>query len=222
MTNFDEKPNYPFTYGDKNKDRQMLSDILVTVLKNKGFQSHMISVGFAFLSIMSYAQPSCAIPPEHGELVDDALKLGQNGIPTTPPTGPVQENIPIPGAHQAERVILPAMPIEQQHLIGQQQAGKILPGQGLPPSGPPVPGVPPGQGPTENPAFYLPAKPKGTGARAVNTVFFTTALGIICLNAVWGEPAAVAMCSTGLASIGYRIGKQVFLKIAEEILKNQK
>ena len=197
MTNFDEKPNYPFTYGDKNKDRQMLSDILVTVLKNKGFQSHMISVGFAFLSIMSYAQPSCAIPPEHGELVDDALKLGQNGIPTTPPTGPVQENIPIPGAHQAERVILPAMPIEQQH-------------------------VPPGQGPTENPAFYLPAKPKGTGARAVNTVFFTTALGIICLNAVWGEPAAVAMCSTGLASIGYRIGKQVFLKIAEEILKNQK
>ena len=73
--------------------------------------------------------------------------------------------------------------IEQQRLIAAQQMGQI----GSMPKGPAI-----GQtGPTNPPSFYIPDKPGSVAARAVNTVAFTTALGVVCLNAAWGEPVAI-------------------------------
>ena len=67
---------------------------------------------------------------------------------------------------------IPAMPIEQQHLIATQQMGGM-------PKGPAINQ----RGPTNPPSFYIPDKPGSVGTRAINTVAFTTALGVICLNA---------------------------------------
>ena len=66
-TNFNEKAQYPFTYGDENADEVRLSIYVVELMKTKRFQSHMVSVFFALLTLRSYAQPSSAIPPEYGE-----------------------------------------------------------------------------------------------------------------------------------------------------------
>jgi hypothetical protein len=97
------------------------------------------------------------------------------------------------------------MPIEQQRLIAAQQAGKVG-------------GMPIGQiGPTNPPSFYIPDKSILVGPRAVNTVAFTTALGVICLNAVWGEPVAILICSSGLVGIAYKLGKEVVLFMARNI-----
>ena len=53
--------------------------------------------------------------------------------------------------------------------------------------------------------------------RAVNTVAFTTALGVVCLNAAWGEPVAILMCSSGLVGLAYHVGKEVVLFMAKNI-----
>ena len=70
-------------------------------------------------------------------------------------------------------------------------------------------------GPTNPPSFYIPNKPQLIASRAVNTVAFTGALGIICLNAAWGEPVAILMCSSGLMGLTYKFGKQVVVFIAK-------
>jgi hypothetical protein len=104
--------------------------------------------------------------------------------------------------------------MEQQRLIAAQQAGQIGGMAGMP-IGPAI-----GQrGPTDAPSFYIPDKPRLVGPRAVNTVAFTTALGIICLNAAWGEPVAIMMCSTGLIGIAYKLGREVSTVVARHILK---
>ena len=69
-------------------------------------------------------------------------------------------------------------------------------------------------GPT-SPSFYIPDKPRLVGPRAVNTIAFTGALGVICLNAAWGEPVAILMCSSGLVGIVYKLGKDVVLFMAK-------
>ena len=80
MKLFNEKAHYPFTYGDKNVDKVMLSDYVVKLMKNKRFQSHTTAMFFTLLALGSYAQPSLAIPPEYGEVANEILNQGaQNG-----------------------------------------------------------------------------------------------------------------------------------------------
>lgn len=71
--------------------------------------------------------------------------------------------------------------------------------------------------PTDPPSFYVPGKPQLVGTRAANTVAFTAALGVICLNAAWGEPVAILMCSTGLVGVTYKLVKEVVLFMAKNI-----
>jgi len=87
----------------------------------------------------------------------------------------------------------------------------IPPGVGL---GAPAPGPGGGGGaPSNPPVFYIPGKPKTTSARAVNTVAFTTAVGLICLNGVWGQAVAMAMCVTGLVGVSLSLSKQMTIHI---------
>lgn len=203
MRTFNEKAHYPFTYGDKNADEVMLSDYVVELMKTKKFQSHMTAVFFALLVLGSYAPPSSAIPAQYGEAANEMLnQAAQNGaaggIPAVPPIGgqvPVAQGIP--------QFVLPAMPIEQQRLIAAQQAGRH-------------PAI--GQtGPTRPPTFYIPDRPVLATTRAINTVAFTTALGVVCVNAAWGEPVAILMCSSGLMGIAYKLGKEVVVFMAKSI-----
>lgn len=200
---------YPVTYGDKNVDKVMLSDYVVELVKTKRFQSHVTAMFFALLTLGSYAQPSLAIPPEYGEAANEIFnQAAQNGtvggVPAAPPIGQIQGQVPM--AQGNPQCVIPAMPIEQQRLIGAQQIGGM-------PKDPAINQ----RIPTNPPAFYIPDKPLSVGPRAVNTVAFTSALGVICLNAVWGEPVAILMCSTGLMGIAYKLGKEVVLFMAKNI-----
>ncbi len=202
MKILNEKAHYPFTYGDKNVDEVMLSDYVVELMKTKRFQSHVAAMFFALLALGSYAQPSLAIPPEYGEAANEILNQAAqngaaNGVPAAPPIGQIKGQVPV--AQGNPQYFLPAMPVEQQRLIAAQQAGQI------------------GGMPTNPPSFYIPDKPRLVGPRAVNTVAFTTALGVICLNAAWGEPVAILMCSSGLVGIAYKLGKEVVLFMAKNI-----
>jgi len=90
----------------------------------------------------------------------------------------------------------------------------IPPGVGL---GAPAPGPGSGSGggaPSNPPAFYIPGKPKTIPGRAVNTVAFTGALGLICLNGFWGQAVAMAMCVTGLVGISFNLSRKMTLCVA--------
>lgn len=196
--NLNTKPCFPFTYGDDNEDEVRLSNYAVELIKTKRFQSHVTSLFFAFLTLARYAQSSSAIPPEYGEAANEMLnQAAQNGA--------IGGEVPPIGGNP--QFIVPAMPIEQQHLIAAQQAGKV---------GPTIGQI--GQaGPTEPPTFWIPDRPLVTGSRAANTVAFTAALGVICLNAAWGEPVAIIMCSSGLVSLSYKLGKEVVIFMARNL-----
>ena len=193
---------FPITYGDKNVDEVMLSDYVVELMKTKRFQSHVTAMFFAFLALGMYAQPSSAIPPEYGEAAQNGAA---GGIPAAPPIGDIKGHVPnVPGGGVPERCFIPAMPIEQQRLIATQQMG------GMPPT------IDRG-GPTNPPSFFIPGKPGSVGIRAANTVAFTTALGVICLNAAWGEPVAILMCSSGLVGLAYKLGQEIILFMTKNI-----
>ena len=189
MEKFSERANYPISYGDSTDDKVMVSDRVIELTKNKKFQSHMSAVAIAFLTIGSMARPSVAIPPEYGEAATEAIKQAtQNGTAgAVPPVGPVE-------------------------------GVKNLPVNNLPVNnpGPQVPRVVPMK-PANPPAFYLPAKPLVPAHRMANTALFGTAVGIVCLNAFWGEPVAIMMCATGLTTIALKIGKEVVIFMAKNV-----
>ena len=208
MKNFNQKAHYPYTYGDENADEVRLSDFVIELMKSRKFQSYVSAVCFALLALGSYAQPSSAIPPEYGEVANEILDTAAGGVPAVPPIGVIQGQVPVGQGNP--QYVIPAMPIEQQRLIAAQQAGKAMPG--MPNSA--------GMcqtGPTNPPSFYIPDKPRSVVPRAANTVAFTTALGIICLNAAWGEPVAILMCSSGLVGVAYKLGKEVVIYMAKNI-----
>jgi hypothetical protein len=164
-------------------------------------------------------QSASAIPPEYGEAANEMLnQAAQNGaaaggVPAVPPIGEIQGQVPL--AQVNPQCVIPAMPIEQQRLIAAQQAGQLGPILGNPTGGPNIgPGA---VNQSDPPSFYIPGKPRSVVPRAVNTVAFTTALGVICLNAAWGEPVAILMCSSGLMGLAYKLGKEVVGFMAKNI-----
>ena len=40
---------------------------------------------------------------------------------------------------------------------------------------------------------------------------------IVCLNALWGKTVAIVMCSSGLTTLAYKLGKEVVLFMARKI-----
>jgi hypothetical protein len=224
INNFNEKPHFPFTYGDEvETDGKKLSIYIVNKLKEKRVQSYIGAVAIALLTLGSQAKPTNAIPPEYGEAANEMLnQAAQNGaaaaggVPQVPPIGKIQGQMPVaPGNPQN---VLYAMPIEQQRIIAAQQTGRMGPVPGMPnmPKGSPMgQGGPPG--PSNPPSFYIPGKPVLVITRGVNTLAFTTAMGVICLNAAWGEPVAILMCSSGLVGVAYRLGKEVVVFMAKNM-----
>ena len=192
---------YPITYGDtisEDEDNKRFSNYVVSLLKNKRFQSHCTSVAGAilFLGLNASSASASDVP---GAEYEEFLKA--NGGQFQP-----QPNGQLPNQQQ---FILPAMPADMQQRLAAQQAGGLY--QPMPAPGPG------GPGPASPPSFYIPDKPGKVGPRAINTVAFTASLGVICLNAVWGEPVAIIMCSSGLMGIAYRLGKEVVIYMAKNL-----
>ena len=84
MTNqFNNKPHFPFTYGEEVKDNgKRLSDFVVAKISDKKIQKYLAAVAAALFALGSQAAPSNAIPPEFGEgAVNAAQGVGQQAIP---------------------------------------------------------------------------------------------------------------------------------------------
>lgn len=186
---------YPFFYGDtvsEDEDSKRFSNHVVSVLKNKRFQSHCTSVASAvvFLALNASSASASDMP---GSAYEEFLNAN-GGQFQAQPNGQLPNQQP----H-----IVHAMPVDMQQRLAAQQAGGLY--------------KPPTPAPTSPPSFYIPDKPGKVGPRAINTVAFTASLGVICLNAVWGEPVAIIMCSSGLMGIAYKIGKEVIIYMASNL-----
>ena len=206
--NFNEKPNFPFTYGDRDiENEKRLSDYVVMAAENERVQKHMVAVAFAALTLGMYTQPASAIPPEYGEAANEMLnQAAQNGaaaggIPVVPPIGEIHGQVPVPRVNP--QCHIPAMPIEQQRLIAAQQSGQL----GA------MPGVQKG---AEPPIFWSPKKPLTDAQRLRATAIFLISTAGICSQATW-NPIAQIMCAAGLALGSYAISKRTFFAIFKSL-----
>ena len=194
MKNFNEKAHYPFTYGDTNVDKIMLSDRVVKLVKTKRFRSHMTAVFFALLSVVSYPRGSSAIPPEYGEAAAEAIKgAGQAAQPMAGDfAGKVNINQQLPqNLPEGGNLIPPNLGhLGQAGNVGFNQGnpggfGPHLNQNGIPNANrPPVPGN----------AWRLPGPPQGAVGQYTNTLFLIGSVGWICLNASWGSPIFAYGC----------------------------
>lgn len=177
INNFNNKAQYPFTYGDENADDIRLSNYVVELMKTKKFQNYVTAVFFALITLGSYAQPSSAIPVEYGEAAANvAQEVGQNVPPLGDVVGNVNHKPPIPNnagqVGQGGRVNLNPGPNINQPNLGQN---------GMPNK--PI-----------QPAWRLPGPPMSPAGQYANTVFLIGSVGWICLNASWGNPVFVYGC----------------------------
>ena len=196
---------YPFSYGEiisENENNKRFSCHVLSLLKNKRFQRHCSSVVWAgvFLILNAPGASASDMPgAEYEKIMNQAAEQNPGGVPQPPLQPQPQAQLNNPEAPY----ILKAMPIEmQQKIAAQHPNGMYNPVA--------VPG-PEGLAPTTPPSFYIPGKPRDIGPRALNTVMFGTSLGIICLNALWGEPVAIVMCTTGLTTMTIKIVKKLLV-----------
>jgi len=174
-TNFNEKAQYPFTYGDENADE--VSTYVVELMKTKKFQNYITTLFFALLTLGSYAQPSSAIPLEYGEAAANvAQEVGQNAPPLGDVVGNVNPQPPISNNAaqfgQAGRVNFNPGPNINQPNFGQN---------GMP------------QQPIQ-PAWRIPGPPVTPFGQYTNTLLLIGSIGWVCLNASWGNPVFAYGC----------------------------
>lgn len=175
-TNLNEKPHFPYTYGDLiEANETRVSNHVINLVQNEKFQNHCISVASALVTLSFYATPASAIPPEYGEAVNGIVN---NMDPVVPPVGA--------GTINAQQNVLPK---------GVGEPGRVnLYGQNghLPINGQNPIGVP--QKPIQPPACKLPGPPLSSAGQYTNTVFLIGSVGWICLNASWGNPVFAYGC----------------------------
>ena len=82
--NFNEKPHFPYTYGDLiENDETRVSNYIIALVQNKDFQSYSASLAYALYYLGSQAAPVGAVPPKAGEGIVNAAaqaEIGANGM----------------------------------------------------------------------------------------------------------------------------------------------
>ena len=206
---FNEKPHFPYTYGDKvENDNNRISDIVVKISKNKRVQNVASAALWAGFYVGSNSGPAIAVPIEYGEAAAEAASQASQ----TPAIGKIE------GLVNTNNLI-PKMTPQQQRIIAAQQAGKMgsIPTMSSGPSGPaildstlPVKDVP---------WYIIPGKPETITGRTVATGVFFLSTTAICSQAAW-NPIAAAMCATGLAYISYNVAASVTSSFIKFLIKN--
>ena len=191
---------YPVTYGDSTDNELKLSDRVIEVTKSERFQSHMTAVFFAFLTLVSYAQPSPAIPPEYGEA---AANIAEGVEQVVPQLGEVVGNAHIP---PQQVVGNNAAQIGQAGRVGLNQVANgqninQLGGNGIP--------LQPGQA-IKPPAWRLPGPPTSVGGQYINTLLIIGSGSWICLDASWGNPVLAYGCVGVVGGLLNEIRKKCF------------
>ena len=140
--NFNEKPNFPYTYGDETADQVRLSDYVVELMKNKKFQNYIIAVFVSVVVLGSYASTSRAIPPEYGEAANNVVEQMEQDIP---PIGNGQIANNIDGAGRVDFNARPQNPrLPQGQGIAKPGAEQVVPTPGDPTPAPVIfPVIPP-------------------------------------------------------------------------------
>lgn len=179
---FNEKPHFPFTYGDDvENDGKRMSDYVVNKFKDKDFRNHLGAVAFTAFTLGSFAGPSNAIPPEYGETASNVLK-----------------DIPQQGVPGSNTKVIPNGPVDVHQFY--QQAGQKA-AQAFGAGGPPIQGANGVQPPKAPFAPYIPGPPATTAGQTVNSVALMFSLGVICINGAWGNPWAAVVCAGGLFKV---------------------
>jgi hypothetical protein len=201
--NFNTKPNFPFTYSDDvANDGERLSDYIVNKLSDKKTQKYLGSVAVAAFALGTQIETANAIPADYGEAANNIInEAGKGGdCPRIPSVSNIQGSIlDIPGARVPEgpRYYIPAMPIEQQHIIAAQQARHV--------SGPV-------KLPASPPVFWLPKKSMTDMEKFRSTMIFIMSTAGVCSQAGW-NPIAQIMCASRLAFASFSISKPLFVAI---------
>lgn len=111
MSQFNNKPHFPYTYGDKVKDDETrISVKIVEQLSKKRTQNYLKSIVVAIIMLGSQAAPVNAIPPEYGEFAAEALKNVDQQIPNVPAdaikaTTPKSDIPPVNNLHDPNRQV---------------------------------------------------------------------------------------------------------------------
>ena len=198
------KLGFPVDYGDSpldNEDR--LSVSVVKVIKSKRFGDTLSGLFSVILILGSNARPTNAIPVEAGECIAQAAAEAASEIPQGVPA-----TLGGTAAGRAAGTPAPApLPTVVPDVGGHNPFGRTgLPGTPLGPGGP---GGPPGPG--QPPVFMGIPRPATPLLRSGNTMVFAGSIGWVCLNAYWGNPVAIAGCTTMvgvwfLSVLGIKIG----------------
>ena len=177
---FNDKPHFPFTYGEEIKDDgKRLSGFIVDKLSDKKVQKYFGTVAAALFALGAQAAPSHAIPPEFGEAaVNAAQGVGQQPIPDP---GKVEGVLKGTGLTQQDLAMLRA----------QQAAGNPLQ------TGPKLDNIPQVPGGRKFPKL-IPEAPTSPFWLKANRVGLAGGIALICLNAAWGNPWAAVVCAGAL------------------------
>jgi len=205
-SNFNKKPQFPFTYGDEvANDGERLSDYVVKKLSDKKTQRYLGSVATAVLVLGTQVGEAKAIPAEYGEAANNIInQAGEAACQGGPPIGQIQGNIPdVPGAGVpgGPSYYIPRMPIEDQRRLAAQQARHVN-GDIKPPATPPV--------------FWSPKQPKSDFQKLRSTAIFIVSAAGVCSQAGW-NPIAAVMCGAGLALSSLAISRPAFFMIVRLI-----
>lgn len=198
--NLNEKPNFPFTYGDSpENDGERLSDSAVKLAQNKKFQTYLASAFYGFYYLGSQAASVKAIPPEVGEGVANAA--AQAGVDPNLTVGKVVGAIDVEVAAGAAAknglggVVNPLpndmAPLGQpQNVFKGTQANYAGYGdfhaRNI------------GQGQGNRHPNLIPNPPTTPFWKAVNVGAVGVGMIAICLNGAWGNPFAAVVCAGAL------------------------
>ena len=171
---FNEKPYFPYTYGDNViNDEQRLSDLVIKFSQDKKVQRVAGLAVLTMVTLGSHVESANAIPPEAGEFAASATR-GMD--PSVPPLGDV--------------VGAGAGAVANGNLGAQNpmQGAANIPGNGpnmhqMPPK-PMKPGV----------HYRFPGPPQTVAGQTVNTAISISALAYICLQGYWGNPVFAWGC----------------------------
>lgn len=191
VKNLNEKPHFPYTYGDKvSNDDRRLSNYVAELMKSKKFQNYVTAVFVAVLALGSCARASSAIPPEYGEAAANVV-------------GNVEQDLPPIGVGQ------------------NQQIANDVGGAGRVNLAPKNPGIPQGQGiqqpmgvgqavnqpvPVNAPIFSPLIPPSGFVSSKPWAVGGLLSLGWLCITAYTTNDKALVSACTALFL--YAIGKR--------------
>ena len=194
---FNEKPHFPYTYGDLiENDETRVSNYIIDLVQSKEFQSYSASLAYAIYYLGSQAAPVRAVPPEAGEGIVNAAaqaEIGANGM-----VGDIQGKIELGSAAAMDKKMVGSLPNvggngpnlagNGQNVVRGTEANYGNYGNFNAP--------PPGGGKGFPP--LIPGPPTTPFWKGVNTAAVGVGIVAICLNGAWGNPFAAVVCAGAL------------------------